>query len=312
MKTARLILLTALAAGASFGASREIVELQREVAALQAQIKETQRAIDTKLAALTTLVQQSLESSSKSSTSLTSLDAGIRERLADQQKTLVQPLATMSTKFDQMATDFQAVRDSVNDLNERINRMQAQLVDVSNTVKTVSAPPAPPPAGSSAVNPSTAPSADTTGQPLAPPPGLSAKQLYDSAMKDRSGGNFDLALQGFDEFLKYFGSTDLAPNAQFYIGQIHYDKADFQNALKAFDTVLERYPENNKTADAMYMKGMSLLRTNQRNAAATEFAMVIKRYPNSEVTVKARNQRKALGLGASPSAVAPPKRRGAE
>ena len=50
-------------------------------------------------------------------------------------------------------------------------------------------------------------------------------------MRDRSGGNLDLALQGFQEYLRYYGNTDLAPNAQFYIGQIHYDKNEFATWL---------------------------------------------------------------------------------
>ena len=123
-------------------------------------------------------------------------------------------------------------------------------------------------------------------------------------MKDRTGGNFDLALQGFEEYLKYFANTELAPNAQFYIGQIYYDKNDFPSAIRAFDTVLEKFPENNKTPDAMYMKGMALLKSTQRNAAAQEFLTLIQKYPNADVTPKARQQRKALGLSV-PSAAAP-------
>ena len=68
-------------------------------------------------------------------------------------------------------------------------------------------------------------------------------------------------MQGFQEYLRYYNNTELAPNAQFYIGQIHYDKTDFAPAVQAFDTVLEKYPENNKTADATYMKGMALLKS---------------------------------------------------
>ncbi|MEJ7605912.1 MAG: tetratricopeptide repeat protein [Bryobacteraceae bacterium] len=124
-------------------------------------------------------------------------------------------------------------------------------------------------------------------------------------MRDRSGGNFELAIQGFQEYLKYFSTTELAPNAQFYIGQVHFDKNDYSNALQAFDLVLERFPENNKTADAMYMKGMTLLKAGQRNEAGKEFLNVIQKYPNAEVTAKARSQRKALGLNI-PGAQAPP------
>jgi tol-pal system protein YbgF len=120
-------------------------------------------------------------------------------------------------------------------------------------------------------------------------------------MKDRSGGNLDLAMRGFDEYLKYFADTELAPNAQFYIGQIHYDKNDFPQAIAAFDMVLERYPENNKTPDAMYMKGMALLKSTQRTQAAKEFLALIQKYPNAEVSAKARQQRKALGMSPSPA-----------
>ena len=127
-------------------------------------------------------------------------------------------------------------------------------------------------------------------------------------MGDRSSGNLDLSLNGFEEYLKYFGQTELAPNAQFYIGQIYYDKADFPNAIKGFDMVLERFPENSKTPDAMYMKGMALLKSTQRNEAAKEFLSVIQKFPNAEVAAKARQQRRALGLRETPGTAAPAKR----
>jgi tol-pal system protein YbgF len=196
---------------------------------------------------------------------------------------LAAPIAGVSTKVDQMGTDFAGVRETVTDLNERIGKIQTQLVEMNNTIRTLQAPPAPPP--------SAAPTAQS-----GPPPGMSPTQLYETAMKDRSGGNLDLARQGFQEYLKWFSNTDLAPNAQFYIGTIHYDKNEFEPAILAFDAVLERYPENNKTPDAMYMKGMSLLKSGQRTQAAAEFLTVIQKYPTSEVATKARAQRRALGL----------------
>jgi tol-pal system protein YbgF len=297
MRFARLVVLVLTATLCLTAQKREVVELQRDVAALQEQVRVLQRTIDEKLASLTTLVQQSIETTNRGNTSLAALDGGIRERMAEQQKNLVGPVASLGTKLDQMGSEFQGVRESVVDLTERMNKLQAQMTDLGNAVKTLQAPPAPPPpVGTSG-----------PGASLTPPPGLSAKQLYDSAMKDRSGGNFDLALQGFEEYLKYFGDTELAPNAQFYIGQIYYDKNDFPNAIRAFDTVLEKFPENNKTPDAMYMKGMALLKSTQRNAAAQEFLTLIQKYPNADVTPKARQQRKALGLSV-PAAPAAAKR----
>lgn len=297
MNFPRLILTAAASAALVFAApSKEIVELQRDMALLQDQVRQIQRTVDERTSALTTLMQQSIEAANKSNTQLAVLEAGIRDRMSEQQKNLVGPVAGVTAKLDTMTSEFQSVRENLADLSERMNKLQAQIVDLSNTVKTLQSPPAPPPAGSGP-GASMAPSAQ-------PPAGMSAKQLYDSAMRDRSGGNFDLALQGFDEYLKYFSNTELAPNAQFYIGQIYYDKNDFLSALKAFDLVLEKFPQNNKTADAMYMKGMSLLRTNQRNDAAREFLNVVQQFPNSDVATKARAQRKALGLSTPAGAAA--------
>jgi TolA-binding protein len=283
-----VILALTLLPAASFGANKETIQIMRDVGLLQEDVRTLQRSLDEKMAALRTLVEQTLAAASKSDTSLAVLDSGIRDRMVEQQKTLTGPVVNMGSKIDQMATDFHTLRESIADLSERMNRMQTQLVDLNNTVKVLSAPPAPPPTGTS----------DVSGTP---PPGMSAKSVYETAMRDRSGGNLDLAMQGFQEYLRYFGDTELAPNAQFYIGQIHYDKNEFEPALKAFDTVLERFPENGKTADATYMKGMSLLKSGQRNEAAKEFLNVITNHPNSEVAPKARTQRRALGLSVPPN-----------
>jgi tol-pal system protein YbgF len=288
------LVLTALVSGPVLFAApaKEIVQIQRDIALLQDQVRAMQQSTDQQLVRLVTLVEQALQASTKANTSLAVLESGLRDRLSQQ---LAAPIAGVSSKVDQMGTDFAGVRETVTDLNERIGKIQAQLVEMSNTIRTLQAPPAPPPG----VSP--------TSQ-SAPPPGMSPTQVYETAMKDRSGGNLDLARQGFEEYLKWFGNTDLAPNAQFYIGTIHYDKNEFEPAILAFDAVLERYPENNKTPDAMYMKGMSLLKSGQRTQAAAEFLDVIQKYPTAEVATKARAQRRALGLSV-PATPASSKRR---
>jgi tol-pal system protein YbgF len=295
MRFTRQAILALALAPALFGANKEMVQLQRDVALLQDDVRTLQRSLDEKMSALRTLVEQTYSATGKAGTSIAVLESGIRDRMAEQQKTLAGPVANMGAKIDTMSTEFQTLRESISDLSERMNKMQLQMVDLMNTVKVLSAPPAPPPAVGS-------PSASSG--PGGPPPGMSAQGLYDSARKDLSGGNLDLAAQGFQEYLRFYGNTELAPNAQFYIGQIHYDKNEFAPALQAFDIVLEKYPENNKTADATYMKGMALLKSGQRNEAAREFLNVVQKYPSAEVAAKARTQRKALGL--TTPAAAPP------
>ncbi len=268
----------------TFAASREILELQRDVAALQASITALQQSQNEKLAAMTVLVQQALDAANKANTATAVLDNSIRQTLRDQEKNVVGPVAGWGAKVDQMSTAFQALQESVTDIAQRMAKLQAQMVDIQNAVKTINAPPAPPP-GSGIGG---APSASAGG---APPP---AEILYASALRDQQGNNLDLALSEFADYLKYYPTTDYAPNAQFYIAQIHYSQGDYDSALKEFDMVLEKYPDNFKTADALYMKGQTLVKLGRKTQGAEEFRELIKRFPDTELANKACAQLKSL------------------
>ena len=111
----------------------------------------------------------------------------------------------------------------------------------------------------------------------------------------------------FQDYIKFYNDTDLAPNAQFYIGQIRYSQAQFDEAIQEFDKVLEAYPNNNKTAAAHYYKGKTLFQLSQRTAAAKEFQAVIAEFPNSDVAPQARAQLKVLGI--NPGTAAPVRRK---
>jgi len=303
MKLFRPVLILVTAASLSFAATpKEILDLQRDVAILQDQIRQLQKSLTDGLTSMTALAQQAVDSSGKTNTAITALESTLRDRLTQQ---LTTPITGISNRVDTMSTEFQGVRENVTAMNETLTKIQAQLIDLNNAVKVLQAPSAPPPpvggpgmAGTGSTGP---------GGAGTPPPGLSARQLYETALADRSRGNLDLALQGFQEYLKWFSTSELAPNAQFYMGDIYYNKNDFSGAVRAFDAVLEKYAENSKTADATYMKGMALLRSGQRTQAAQEFLTVIQKYPSSEVAAKARTQRKALGLSVPNAAAAPKK-----
>src|ERR1035438_7552139 len=132
------------------------------------------------------------------------------------------------------------------------------------------------------------------GAPAMPPP--SSQDLYQNALGDRNGGKLDLALQEFTDYLKYYGNTDLAPNAQFYIANIHMAQGLFDQAASEFDMVLEKYPENNKTRDAMLYKGESLVRAGKRTQGADEFKELITQYPRTDQATAACTQLTGLGL----------------
>lgn len=277
----------------SLAASREIVELQRDVALLQEQVRSLQRSQDEKFAALQVLVQQALDAANKSNTSVALLQSNLQQTMRDQQKSVVDPVVGVGSKIDQMSTDFQALRESVADISSQMGKLQQQVIDIGNAVRTIQTPAAAPPSQV----PGPGPSPAATGS--VPP--VPAETLYQNAMRDRSGGKDDLALQEFNDYLRYYGNTDLAPNAQFYVAELHLKQNNLDDALREFDMVLEKYPDNNKTADALYMKARTLVQMGKRTQGKQEFCELAKRFPSTDLAGRAKAQVKALGLTCGPA-----------
>ena len=282
MTPRRLVWLVALAIPAtSFAQRKEIQELQREMGLLSEQVREIQRVQNEKFAALQALVQQILDDTRKTSTSVAVLDSTVRDKLTEQERKVMAPIAGVNTRVEQMANEFGILRESVGETNARLGKLQQQIIDLGNAVKTMQSPAAPPPPGPGA----------SGGLPPVP-----AETLYSNALRDKSGGKPALALQQFKDYLSYYGSTELAPEAQFQIAEIYYSQGDMDQALQAYDALLEKFPENSKTVDALYMKGQTLLKTGKRTAGAAEFREVIRRFPRSDMATRARAQLKAMGL----------------
>jgi tol-pal system protein YbgF len=289
MKVLRLAALTLIGSALSFGASKEIVELQRDVALLQDKMDTMQRDLDTKLGALTAMLQAVQDNSAKSNASLQdALSNGVGKQLA--------PVSGLSAKVDSMGDDVHALKDSLNDLSARLERMDAKMTDLKNQMQIIQNPPAAPGAAAPGSAPGAQPQA---GAAAGPPAGMTAEKTYTDARRDLQTGNTDLALQEFQQYLTYFPNTELAASAQYSIGEILFRRSDYTNAIPAFDAVLERYPENPKTADAHFMKGMALLKAGQRSRAVQEFRTLVANYPRTDDARKAQQQLRQLGSPAS-------------
>jgi tol-pal system protein YbgF len=280
-------------------ASKEIVELQRDVAGLQEQLRLLKESQDKQLAALTVLVQQALDTSKTSTTGVAVIQNNLQQSLRDMESKVSTPVAGLSTRLDGMDQDMRTLQQSVADLNGSMNKLQQQLTDLNHAVAILATPPPPPPAAAGAAVPGVTGGAPAAAAP-APEPCAPASQLYPDANSDRGAGKYEIALKEYNEYLRCYGNLTLAPNAQYYIGIIHSAQGDNEAAVQDFDTVLEKYPDNPKTPDALYSKGLALIKLGRRTDGADEFAELIKRYPKSDLAVKACDQRKNMGLSCAP------------
>jgi tol-pal system protein YbgF len=289
-------IITALllfAPATSLGASKDTQEIQRDIALLQEDVRQLQRSFDQQISALRTLSQQSLDTANRATSSMSVLERTLNEQIRGQMASGFAPVAGLGTKVDQVSGQVQTLADAIQALNASVQQLHLQLTDLKNTVAAIQAPASPPP-----------PSSDSSGpQPLsssgAPPnsvPPVPAEVLYQNARRDMDGGKPDLALSEFREFIKYYQTSDLAANCQFYIGTIHFSRNEFEDAVKDFDAVLEKYPKGNKTSDAFYYKGLSLVKMGRSRDARKEFSSVIQQFPHSEAAEKAKAQMRALGF----------------
>ena len=283
-------------------ASKEIQELQRDVALLQQQIKDLQRSQDEKLAAILEAARSSVEAANRANTSVAVITSTIEKNLRDQTDKVATPVVGLSTRLNEMGGELHTLGQAVGDLTALLNRMQAQLTDIGNAVKVMQAPPVAPPA-----QPGQAGQPAQPGQPVAAneAPPMPAETMYNAARQDYVSGKYDLATQGFADYLKYYGNPGFAPNAQFYIAMIHFVQGSYDKAVKEFDMVLEKYPDNNKTAESLLYKGRALVKMpGHKTEGGNEFMEVIRRFPKTDQAAQACDERKKLGYNCGPPAPA--------
>jgi TolA-binding protein len=270
------------------GPSKEMIELMRDIAQIQEQLRLLQQSFDTKLSEALVLARQASEGTARNQTAMNDLQRGITAGSADLGKQVAQPIAAMNSRMDGLSNDMQAMQNSIADQNSKMAKIQQQLVDLMNAVKTMQAPAPPPPTTDGSV--ATVPPGGAA--PAGPP--ASATQLWANAKRDMDGGNQDLALVEFADYVKWYRDSEFAPAAQFNIGNIHFFQKKYDLAVEDFDQLLEAFPLNAKTPDAHYMKGRALVGLGQRAEAVKEFRVCVAQFGSSLVAPKCKDSLAAL------------------
>ena len=157
-----------------------------------------------------------------------------------------------------MAGQFSAVNSSLDLVLDRINKLSQQLAETKAKVEVLDTPPA---------------SAGGRRAPGTP----SAEELYNTAFGDLNKGSYDLARQGFDEYLKNYPDTELSDNAQYWIGESFYIQRKFSEAIQGFDKVLASYPKGTKRPRLRLKKGYSLLEIKNNDAGIRELRQLIQK-----------------------------------
>jgi tol-pal system protein YbgF len=278
--------------------AREIIELQNGVTQLIQGQQNMQTEITQNAAVQRTLIEQSLDSVNKLNTSMSAV-----------QKTTQDFSAASGARLDTMGTQVQGLSDNVADLQARLGKLDQKLTDMQNTLQNVDsklASPAPglgsapsaPMGGAGAPMSGNSPGPAALPASAAGPPPASADVLYSNGLRDINGKHYDLAAQEFQDYLRYYGDTDLASNAQFYLGEVYYNQNQFQQALDAYNKVIENFPKSFKTASARMRKGFCLAELGQKASAVRELRSVVRLYPGTDEAKRAAAKLREMGATA--------------
>jgi tol-pal system protein YbgF len=293
--------------------ARELIELQRDVSTLLQGQKDLQSQMTQDHTVMKTLVEQSSDNVGRLNSTMSSL-----------QKSGQDVQANSGARLDTMSTQVQGLSDNLEEIKSRLGKLNQQLVDLQNTMQSVDAkisggggqaPASTPPNQGSASNngfPTTpsyssngsvSPGASNPAASSGPPPAgaPSADTLYSNGLRDITSGKYDLARSEFQDYLRYYGTTDLAGNAQFYLGEIAYSQKNYDLAVAEYDKVLTAYAHSFKVAPARLKKALANIELGQKATGVRELREIVKRYPGTEEDRRARAKLKEMGASLSAS-----------
>jgi tol-pal system protein YbgF len=152
-----------------------------------------------------------------------------------------------------------------------------------------------------------APAAESVGKPAAVAPSAAEQEEYQAAFNLVKQGYYEKAGKSFREFIAKHPSSELAGNAQYYIGWAQYSVRNFKPALEELTKVVDKYPSSAKVPDALLMIGYTHHELGALDKARVVLQQVVSRYPNTTTAKSAEKRLADIKAAESKSKGAEPK-----
>lgn len=268
----------------------DLVDIENEVRRMKGILIETQRDVSN--------LQKSQESSEQEQ-----LMGQVREEMAklggetsDMLNMLQKNQADFEVRFGQFSTDVQVIQGNIEENSHRLSELsgsmddqEAALQELSRKVEIMEAKMGegaqpsqssqsslPPPPPSSGGTDTTAPPPATTTTTIPP------SDLYNQAYKDYMAGNYDLAIEGFSNYLRQTPARSLAPNALYWIGECYYSKGDYSKAVTVFESVTIDFPKSDKVVGSLLKMGYAYEKLGNKEMTLVYLKKVVEQFPYSD------------------------------
>ncbi len=115
-------------------------------------------------------------------------------------------------------------------------------------------------------------------------------QLFAAAYGDYSRGNYDLAISEFRQYVETYPTSEMADNAQYWVGEAFYAKGKFTEAIAEFEKVSLLFSKGDKVPAARFKKAMALIELGQSDLAKAELQALIKLFPKANEAILAKQR----------------------
>ena len=203
---------------------------------------------------------------------------------------LQQQLSDNQSDIDTLRGQIQESQYQLNQINERQKQILTQIDSLGSGAGAAAA------AGqtqqaSGDQNAAAAP--DASAAPSAPVQSGDANTDYNAAIalvQDKS--RQDEAISAFQNFVKKYPDSTYIPNANYWLGQLNYNKGKKDDAAYYFASVVKNYPKSPKAPDAMFKVGVIMQDKGDAAKAKAVYQQVVAKYPGTD---GAKQAQKRLG-----------------
>lgn len=206
------------------------------------------------------------------------------QRVMRSMQSLTDSVSAVATRLTRMRTDmqgrFSAIEEDTRRLQEIAGQSQARMQELRAAVESrTSAPPS-----------SASPSPSAGAPAVVPGP----NQLYQLGRDQLLRGSTAAARTAFEDLLARYPESDVAAEAQFYIGETHAAEGNVQEADQAYARVASAYPRSPRAATATYKRAVAAEGARRTREARQLYNEVISKFPRSDEAALARDRLRDL------------------
>jgi tol-pal system protein YbgF len=220
----------------------------------------------------------------------------VTSRIEDQTTLERKAFADAKVQMDTMSGDIRIVREKVDETNVRLGTITQELESLRDAMPQSGSFQAPPVTSDTDTAPGVTPGSPTPPQTAGTnaPAGGNPQRLFEGSWGDYSVGNYSLAIQGFETYLRSYPKGVRAHEAQLYIAEALALDNKYADAIPAYDRVIANYAGSPSVPMAYYKRGIAFERLADTARARDSYETLIKEFPDSQQAVLAKQRLEGL------------------